>query len=71
MPLKKDLPDYVYYRNYQRGHWALKGKPSISRLKEQNWLALPSVLNRLEDYAEYELGQKCVDEDGYVRILGC
>ncbi len=68
--LKKDLPNYVYYRNYQRGHWALKGKPAISRMKEQNWLALPSVLNRLEEYAEYELGQKFVDEDGYVRILG-
>ena len=46
----------MYYRNYQRGHWALKGKPAISRLREQNWVALPSVLNKLED-------------KGYIRIL--
>jgi transposase InsO family protein len=68
-PLKRDLPDYVFYRNYQRGHWALNGRPAISRLKEQNWVALPSVLNRLEEYARHEIGERRVDEDGYIRIL--
>ncbi len=68
--LKKDLPDYVYYRNYQRGHSALKGKPAISRLKEQNWLASPSILNRLEEYAEREIESRRVHETGYIRILG-
>jgi transposase InsO family protein len=32
--LRRDLPAYVYYRNYVRGHRALGGKPSIVRLKE-------------------------------------
>lgn len=68
-PLKRDLPAYVYYRNYQRGHWALKGKPAISRLREQNWVALPSVLNKLEEYAKYKIGEKRVDDKGYIRIL--
>jgi transposase InsO family protein len=67
--LKKDLPDYVYYRNYQRGHWALRGKPAINRLKEQNWFALPTRLNQLEEYAEYEIGEKRVSKNGYIRIL--
>ena len=68
--LKKDLPNYVYYRNYQRGHWALNGSPAITRLREQNWMALPSVLNRLEDYARYELGEKSVNVLGYTQLLG-
>ncbi len=68
--LKRDLPDYVYYRNYQRGHWALKGQPAINRLKEQNRVALPSILHRLEEYAVCEVGQKCVNSDGFMRILG-
>ena len=68
--LKRDLPNYVYYRNYQRGHWALNGSPAITRLREQNWMALPSVLNRLEDYARYELGEKSVNVLGYTQLLG-
>ena len=68
--LKRELTDYVYYRNYQRGHWALNGSPAITRLREQNWMALPSVLNRLEDYARYELGEKSVNVLGYTQLLG-
>jgi transposase InsO family protein len=68
--LQKDLPDYIYYRNYQRGHLALQGKPAITRLREQNWFALPSVLNRLEEYAVCEAGERHVDSNGYVHLLG-
>jgi transposase InsO family protein len=32
--LRRDLPNYVHYRNYVRGHHALGGNPAISRLKE-------------------------------------
>lgn len=67
--LKQALPGYVHYRNYQRGHWALKGRPAITRLREQNWIALPVLLDRLEEYVEHEIGRKTVDLNGYVRIL--
>jgi len=29
-----ELPEYLHYRNFIRGHWALKGRPAISRLEE-------------------------------------
>ncbi len=44
-----------------RGHYALDGKPSTIRLGEQNWLALPSVLDRLESFARHPLGTTKVD----------
>ena len=39
--LRKGLPEYVRYRNEVRGHYALDGKPSTVRLREQDWFALP------------------------------
>lgn len=50
-PLKKNLPDYVSYRNRIRGHYALKGKPSVTRLSEQDYFALPCILDNLENFA--------------------
>jgi transposase InsO family protein len=32
--LRHDLPSYGHYRKYIRGHRALGGKPSVSRLQE-------------------------------------
>ncbi len=49
--LRRDLPAYVAYRNEIRGHWALNGQPARVRLDEQHRMALPWVLNQLEDYA--------------------
>jgi transposase InsO family protein len=43
-PLRKELPAYVYYRNYIRGHRALGGKPSITRLNEHGQFAPRSYL---------------------------
>jgi transposase InsO family protein len=67
--LQKDLSDYVYYRNHQRGHWALKGSPAITRLREQDRFAPPSLLDRLEEYAVCEAGEKSVDSNGYIRMF--
>ncbi len=50
-PLKKQLSDYVNYRNQIRGHYALKGKPSATRLSEQDYFALPNILDKLENFA--------------------
>jgi transposase InsO family protein len=68
--LRRSLPKYVHYRNHIRGHLALGGKPSISRLQEQDWFALPSVLGQLEEYACYRIGKRTLDEVGGLRVLG-
>jgi len=63
-PLKQKLPDYVDYRNEIRGHYALKGKASASRLKEQDFFALPHILNKMEGFAHCERAAKRVGVDG-------
>ena len=68
--LTKELPAYICYRNEVRGHDALDGKPSTTRLQEQNWLALPSVLDRLESCARHPLGTTSVAVNGCIRVLG-
>jgi putative transposase len=68
--LRRELPAYVEYRNQVRGHYALQGKPSSTRLQEQDFFALPSLLDRLESYAWCERGQKAVREQGRVRLYG-
>jgi transposase InsO family protein len=68
--LRTGLPDYVRYRNEVRGHYALGGKPARTRLEEQNWSALPSVLARLESFARYPLGSTAVELNSGIRVLG-
>lgn len=67
--LRRDLPAYVEYRNDIRGHWALKGKPARTRLDEQDRMALPWVLDELESYARYKVGQKRVTKAGCLRLF--
>jgi hypothetical protein len=68
--LGQGLPEYVRYRNEVRGHFALNGKPSTARLREQSWFALPSVLNHLESYARHSLGTKRVNLSCCIWVLG-
>jgi transposase InsO family protein len=68
--LRKGLPEYVRYRNEIRGHYALGGKPTITRLQEQDWFALPSVLGRLESFARHSFGTTPVKVNGCIRVLG-
>ncbi len=70
MSCVRGLPKYVRYRNEIRGHYALGGKPSITRLAEQNWFALPSVLERLESFARHTLGSTPVELNRRIRVLG-
>jgi transposase InsO family protein len=67
--LRHDLPAYVHYRNHIRGHQALGGQPSITRLQEQHRMALPWVLDRLEEYAAVFVGSQRLSKRGYLRIL--
>jgi transposase InsO family protein len=68
--LRHDLPAYVHYRNCIRGHRALGGKPSITRLQEHTEKAPAHLLTQLESYAVYELGRQTVNSDGSIRVLG-
>jgi transposase InsO family protein len=68
--LRQGLPEYVRYRNEVRGHHALGGKPSTTRLREQNWVALPSVLDCLESFARHPLGTITVGLNNCIRVLG-
>jgi transposase InsO family protein len=68
--LRRGLPEYVGDRNEVRGHHALGGKPSASRLREQHWFALPSVLDRLESYVRHPLGVATAGLNGCIRVLG-
>ena len=69
-PLRRALPAYVQYRNQVRGHWALGGRPAITRLREQHRMALPWVLDRLESYASSEVGRKVIPPTGNIRLFG-
>jgi transposase InsO family protein len=69
--LRRDLPGYVHYRNFVRGHRALRGKPAITRLNEHTPDGtLSAVLDRLESYARYEIGRKTIPATGRIRLLG-
>lgn len=68
--LRSDLPRYVHYRNDIRGHRALGGKASITRLEEHDRWAPPEVLERLESYAWYEVKRKVVSPTGTIPLWG-
>jgi transposase InsO family protein len=68
--LRASLPAYVRYRNEVRGHYALGGKPALTRLQEQHWVALPAVLERLESFARRPLGATAVEVNSCIRVLG-
>jgi hypothetical protein len=69
--LRRDLPGgYVHYRNDVRGHRALSGKPSSTRLDEHSRFAPVELLNRLENYACYEIARKIIPAIGSIRLFG-
>jgi transposase InsO family protein len=68
--LRHDMRSYVHYRNFIRGHQALGGKPSITRLQEHTDKAPPALLAQLESYAVYVLGCQTVNGNGSIRVLG-
>jgi hypothetical protein len=69
-PLRRDLPGYVHYRNAVRGHRALGGKPSITRLHAHDRCAPQELLDRLESFAWHEVKPKVVDRYGYIQMFG-
>jgi transposase InsO family protein len=68
-PLRRDLPDYVHYRNYVRGHYALGGKPAITRLNECSDKAEPALLEQLENYARCKVRRQIIPATGSIRLF--
>lgn len=68
-PLKRKLLEYIKYRNEIRGHLTLDGKPSADRLKEQDFFALPHILDNLEKFAWCERGERRVGQNGLMRFF--
>jgi hypothetical protein len=67
--LRRALPAYVQYRNEVRGHRALQGRPAMTRLAEQHRMAVPWVLDTLEEYARYPMMQKRVTPEGCLGLF--
>ena len=63
------LPASVQYRNEVRGHRALGGRPALTRLAEQHRMAVPWVLDSLEQYARYPMMQKRVTPEGCLSLF--
>ena len=66
--IKKKNEEYVEWRNTKKGHWALKGKPSITRLQENK--KSRSIFSReyLESLAQVKIATRKVREGGMVFI---
>jgi hypothetical protein len=60
----------MYYRNDVRGHRALRGKPSSTRLREHDCVAPQELLDRLESFARYEVKRKVVSRYGCIQMFG-
>jgi transposase InsO family protein len=67
--LRRALPTYIQYRNQVRGHRALKGPPALMRLAEQHRMAVPWILDTLEQHARYKMMQKKVTPEGALRLF--
>ena len=67
--LRRALPAYIQYRNEVRGHRALEGRPAMTRLAEQHRMAVPWVLDTLEEYARYPMMQKKVTPEGCLGLF--
>ncbi len=67
--LRRALPAYVQYRNEVRGHRAFAGRPAMTRLAGQHRMAVPWVLDMLEEYARYPMMQKRVTPEGCLGLF--
>jgi len=58
--------EYVEWRNTTKGHWALKGKPSVTRLIENKKSIVNYTKEYLESLAEAKLDERIVKSGGLV-----
>ena len=58
--------EYVEWRNTTKGHWALKGKPSVTRLIENKKSLVNYTKEYLQSLAEAKLDERIVKSGGLV-----
>lgn len=66
--IKKKNEEYVKWRNTKKGHWALDGKPSIARLKENKKPRADFTKEYLESLAQVKIATRKAREGGLVLI---
>lgn len=66
--IKKKNKEYVKWRNDKKGQWALKGKPSITRLRENKKPKCNFTREYLESLAQVKIGTRKAREGGMVLI---
>ena len=64
--LRKKFEKYLHWRNYKKGHFALKGKPSITRLKENKKPVRKFTRKQLESLAKVKIGERIVRSGGVI-----
>jgi len=64
--LRKKNESYIRWRNIKKGHWALDGKPSITRLEENKKPTISYTKEYLESLAEAKLYERQVKHGGLV-----
>lgn len=64
--IRKKFEKYLHWRNYKKGHFALKGKPSIIRLKENKKPMRRFTKKQLENFAKVKIGERLVRSGGVI-----
>ena len=62
--IKTKFVDYLNWRNTKKGHFALKGKPSITRLEENKKPTRNFTKGYLESLAKVKVGERLVRRGG-------
>lgn len=68
--LRKKFEGYLPWRNHKKGHFALKGEPSITRLKENKKPIRKFTRKQLESLAEVKLEERVVRKGGVIFLYG-
>ena len=66
--IRKKSEDYVEWRNATKGQWALKGKPSITRLKENKKPECKFTREYLESLAQVKIATRKVRRGGLIFV---
>lgn len=64
--IRKKFRRYLTWRNNKKGHFALNGKPSISRLKENKKQKIEFTKEFLEGVAKFKIGERKVKVGGMI-----
>lgn len=64
----KKFKEYLEWRNFKKGHFALKGKPSITRLNENKKPIREFTRKFLESLAEVKIAERLVRSFGVILL---